>query len=191
MKSVRASTDGCPPPDILDASPASLQLLRMVDEDEVRRMICVSPTKSCSLDPIPTSILKQVLDVMLPYMTAMFNASLLEGHLPQSQTHAIVTPLIKKPSLDPDEQKRYRPVSNLTFVSKAVERLVSHQLVEYLDEHKLMPRLQSVYRRNHSTETAFLRVVSDLLAAADNQRVTLLGLLDLSAVLDCVDHHIL
>ena len=99
--------------------------------------------------------------------------------------------MIKKPSIDPDEQKSYRPVSNLTFASKAVERLVSHQLVEYLDEHKLMPRLQSAYRRNHSTETALLRVVSDLLAAADNQRVTLLGLLDLSAVLDCVDHHIL
>ena len=102
-----------------------------------------------------------------------------------------MTPLIKKQSLDPDELKNYRPVSNLTFVSKAVERLVSHQLIEYLDEHNLMPQLQSLYRRNHSTETALLRVVSDLLAAADNQRVTLLDLLDLSAAFDCVDHHIL
>ena len=191
VKSVRASTDGCPPPDVHGTAPASLLLFRTVDEDEVRRIICVSPTKSCSLDPIPTSILKQVLDVLLPYMTTMFNASLLEGHLPLSQRHAIVTPLIKKQSLDPDELKNYRPVSNLTFVSKAVERLVSHQLIEYLDEHNLMPRLQSAYRRNHSTETALLRVVSDLLAAADNQRVTLLGLLDLSAAFDCVDHHIL
>ena len=60
------------------------------------------------------------MDVLLPYMTAMFNASLLEGHLPLSQRHAIVTPLIKKPSLYPYEQKSYRPESNLTFVSKAV-----------------------------------------------------------------------
>ena len=111
--------------------------------------------------------------------------------MPLSQRHAIVTPLIKKPSVDPDVQNSYRPVSNLTFVSKAVEKLVSHQLVEYLNEHKLMPRQQSAYLRNHSTVTALLRVVSYLLAAADNQRVTLLDLLGLSAAFDCVDHRIL
>jgi hypothetical protein len=58
-------------------------------------------------------------------------------------------------------------------------------------EHNLMPRLQSAYRRNHSTETALLRVISDLLAAMDHQQVSLLGLLDLSAAFDCVDHSIL
>jgi hypothetical protein len=102
-----------------------------------------------------------------------------------------VTSLLKKPSLDPDELKNFRPVSNLTFVSKVVERLVSEQITEYLQEHNLMPRLQSAYRRNHSTETALLRVISDLLAAMDHQQVSLLGLLDLSAAFDCVDHSIL
>ena len=94
-------------------------------------------------------------------------------------------------SLDPGELKTYRPVSNLTFVSKIVEKLISEQLIEYLRVNNLMPRLQSAYRRHHSTETALLRVMSDLLHAADNRRVSLLGLLDLSAAFDCVDHDIL
>lgn len=121
----------------------------------------------------------------------MCNASLSEGQLPTSQRHAIVTPLLKKPNLDPDELKNYRPVSNLTFVSKVVERLVSEQLTGYLQSHGLMPKLQSAYRRHHSTETALLRVVSDLLTAMDEKSVSLLGLLDLSAAFDCVDHEIL
>ena len=87
--------------------------------------------------------------------------------------------------------KNYRPVSNLTFVSKLVERIVSEQLIQYLNDGQLMPPLQSAYRRCHSTETALLRVLSDIFAAADRQRVTLLGLLDLSAAFDCVDHALL
>ena len=144
-----------------------------------------------TLDPIPTTVLKESIDVLLPFLTAMCNASLAEGSLPQSQKHAIVTPLLKKQSLDAGELKNYRPVSNLTFVSKIVEKLVAEQLIEFLKSNGLMPRLQSAYRRHHSTETALLRVMSDLLHAADSRRVTLLGLLDLSAAFDCVDTDIL
>ena len=133
----------------------------------------------------------QCIDDLLPFLTAMCNASLLEGHLPVSQRHAIITPLIKKPHLDAADVKNYRPVSNLTFVSKVVERLVSGRLVGYLQENNLMPVEQSAYWRNHSTETALLRVISDLLNSMDKQEVTLLGLLDLSAAFDCVDHDIL
>ena len=60
--------------------------------------------------------------------------------------------------------------------------------MQYLNENGLMPRLQSAYRRHHSTETALLRVLSDIFAATDKQCVTLLGLLDLSSAFDCVDH---
>src|SRR5208282_5763119 len=123
--------------------------------------------------------------------TCMVNASLRDGCLPTSQKHAIVTPLLKKPSLDKSELKNYRPVSNLTFISKIVERIVIKQLVNFLQMNNLMPPMQSAYRRHHSTETALLRILSDFFAAVDGQRVTLLGLLDLSAAFDCVDHDIL
>ena len=84
----------------------------------------------------------------------------------------------------------YRPVSNLSFVSKLVERAAVKQLTDYLETNGLLPLLQSAYRSHHSTETALLKVLSDVLTAIDN-KVTLLALLDLSAAFDCVDHDIL
>ena len=67
-------------------------------------------------------------------------------------------------------------------------RRSANPVVRYLQAHDLLPRLQSAYRRHHLTDTALLRVLSDINAAFDRQEVTLQGLLDLSAALDCVDH---
>ena len=82
-------------------------------------------------------------------------------------------------------------MSNLTFTSKLVERLVSLQLTEFLERNNLLPKFQSGFRKRHSTETALLKVMSDILLAADQGHVTLLGLLDMSAAFDIVDHDIL
>jgi len=87
--------------------------------------------------------------------------------------------------------KSYRPISNLTFMSKMVERLVCRQLVAFLQEHSLLPSHQSAYQQQHSTETAVLKIVSDLLFACDCGQVTLFALLDLSAAFDTVDHILL
>ena len=88
-------------------------------------------------------------------------------------------------------RQNYRPISNLTYMSKFVERLVCKQVTSFLEENNLLPRHQSGFRARHSTETAVLKVMSDILAAADDGRVALLGLLDMSAAFDTVDHHIL
>ena len=113
--------------------------------------------------------------------------------MPVSQKKAVVTPLLNKSSSDVHDLKNYRPVSNsnLSFVSKLVERAAVKQLVDYLEVNELIPKLQSAYRKHHSNETAVLWVLSDILIAMDNQQVTLLALLDLSAAFDCVDHDIL
>ena len=76
-------------------------------------------------------------------------------------------------------------------MSKIVDRLVCRQLVNFLERNKLLPSHQSAYRRYHSTETAMLRIVSDLLLACDRGQVSLFALLDLSAAFDTVDHEIL
>ena len=76
-------------------------------------------------------------------------------------------------------------------MSNVVEWAVVGQLTEYLSVDDLLPCLQSAYRKRHSTESAMLRVWSDVLMAADVQQVTLLAMLDLSAAFDCVDHAIL
>jgi len=76
----------------------------------------------------------------------MVNVSLREGSLPESQKRAVVTPLLKKPSLDAQDMRNYRPVSNLNFVSKLVERIVASQLMDYLTLNNLLPQLHSAYR---------------------------------------------
>jgi len=119
--------------------------------------------------------------VPLPYVTRMVN-----GLMPHSQKHAMVTPLLKS-SLDTTDMNNYRLVSNLSFMSKFIERVVANQHNEYLSVNNLIPRFQSAYRKDHSTDTALLRVSSDMLMAADDRKVTLL----MSAAFDCVDHPIL
>ena len=80
----------------------------------------------------------------------MVNASLADGRLPELQKHAIVSPLLKKPGWDVDDMANYRPVSNLTLVSKVTERAVASQC-EYLAANDLLPRYQSAYQKKHST----------------------------------------
>ena len=82
----------------------------------------------------------------------------------------------------------YRPLSNLLVLSKTLERLVTHQLVEHLNLWSLLPDAQSAYRANHSTETAVLRLLSDILDSLDKGDFAILTLLDLSAAFDTVDH---
>ena len=88
--------------------------------------------------------------------------------------------------MDPEDVRSFRPISNLSVVSKLLERLVASQLLEYLDRSGLLPRLQSAYRACHSTETAVLKVLSDILLAIDAGDLSALVLLDLSTAFDTV-----
>jgi len=96
-----------------------------------------------------------------------------------------------QPGLDTPNMANFRPVPDLSFMSKVIEKAVSRQLNEYFSDQGLMPRHQSAYRKHYSTEMAMLRVMSDALTAADQRCVTLIGLLDLSAAFDCVDNALL
>ena len=118
----------------------------------------------------------------------MCNASLSEGLLSMSQRSAIITPRLKKVVADPSDACNYRPVSNLTFMSKVACR----QLVAYLEQNGLLPESQSAYyRRGQLTETAVVKIVSDFLLATDRSEVTLFSLLGMSAAFYTVGHDIL
>jgi len=128
VKAVPAAMNGPQPPSTTSVTDASLPTLLPCSDDEVSRLIMQSTTKSCTFDPILTFLLKELVDALLPYVTAMVNASLHEGRLPPSQKHAVFTPLQKNPGLDADDLKNYWPVSNLTFTSKLVEKAVALRL---------------------------------------------------------------
>ena len=84
-----------------------------------------SPSKS---DPVPTNIIKQCLNVFVPIITKMINLSLSEGTVPSNMKRALVTPILKKSTLDREALGNYRPVSNLSYVSKLAEKIVVDNL---------------------------------------------------------------
>ena len=115
-----------------------------------------SPTKSCLLDLWPTFLVKECLDIFLPSITKLVNCSLSEGVVPADIKNAVLTPLIKKASLPPDEFKNYQPESGLCFISKLVERVIASQLNDYVCSNGLENVKQLAYKLGHSTETALL-----------------------------------
>ena len=121
------------------------------------------------------------LDIILPHVTNIINESLSSGVVPLEYKEALVIPLLKKNNLDPNVLKNYRPVSNLPFISKIMERVVLSQIEDHFTKNHLKEKFQSAYKAKHSTETALLRVINDLLNATDNGNVSVMALLDLSA----------
>ena len=113
------------------SDPPKINVFRQVSEEAVDKIIKMSPTKSCLLDPLPTFLIKECIDILLPSLTKLANGSLMEGCVPDAFKSAVVTPLIKKPNLPSNDLKNYRPVSGLSFISKLVECVVAKQLLEH------------------------------------------------------------
>lgn len=162
-----------------------------VTADCINKLIMKSPNKSSLLDPIPTALLKDCLDVLLPTVTNIINSSLATGEVPTPFKTAAIFPKLKKASLDPDDLKNYRPISNIQFTAKILERVASNQVLKHLDDNNLLSKRQSAYRKHHSTETALLRVQNDILMALDSRQEVLLVMLDLTAAFDTIDHKIM
>jgi len=129
-----------------------------VTHDEVEKMIGLALNKTCQLDPVPTWLVKDVSQLLSPFIALLFHKSLVSGIFPSDFKHAVVRPLLKKNGLDVSDPKNFRPVSNLSFLSKVLERIVQRTLQAYLDDNALMPVRQSAYRLYHSTETVDINI---------------------------------
>ncbi len=142
------------------------------------------------MDPIPTSLLKDCIDTLLPLLSLIVNFSLKYGYFADEWKLAIILPLLKKLGLELIF-KSFRPVSNLQFVSKVTEKAAALQICGHMTANNLHYTMQSSYREGHSTETALLRVQNDVYRAMDQEEVVMLLLLDLSAAFDTLDIDIL
>ena len=92
---------------------------------------------------------------------------------------AIIKPRPKKPTLNPGDLNSYRPISNLSFISKVIECIVVTQLNDHFVKQDLLPCRQSAYWANHSTETAIVAVHDEIVRAVDPGNMCVLVLLDL------------
>ena len=194
LTTMESSTDDlqCPPvSSLLTPSSSKLHSFRAASISEISSIIKKSSKASCSLDPIPTSLLRNILPYLAPAITEIVNSVLLNGVFPSDLKSAIVQPLLKKSSLDCEILKNFRPVSNLSFLSKVIEKVIASRLLDHMTENNLMDPMQSAYRKGHSTETALLRVHNDVVSAVDKGNGVCLIMLDLSAAFDTVDHTIL
>ena len=162
-----------------------------VSQLTVKECILNSAPKSCELNPIPSKLLIECLDCILPSLTDLFNSSLASGIFPQYFKLALVTPILKKRRLDHNDLNNYRPDSNLCLIAKILEKLVLSQVSSYLNSHNLYNTCQSAYRPGHSTETALLKVVNDLILSLNKGNISVLALLDFSSAFDTIDHPIL
>jgi hypothetical protein len=172
---------------LVPAHPA-LQSFAPASEEEVLKVLKSMSSASCALDPMPTPFVKGHSNTLLPVITSLVNASMSSGHVPQSMKAAIVKPRIKKQGMDADDMNSYRPISNLSFISKVLEKLVAVRANAHMTEHNLYEEHQSAYKIGCSTETALVKVKADILRAFDKREGVLMVMLDLSAAFDTVCH---
>ena len=135
--------------------------------------------------------MKECYDSLLPVITDTVNLSLNTAIVPTAFKEAVVDPILKNDSLHHEVCRNFRPILNLSFISKATEKVVAVHLNHHLEDASLHEIFQSAYKKGHSTETALTRIPNDILHATDDGGCVILVLLDLSAAFDTVDHDIL
>ena len=165
----------------------TLDELAPTTEAELIRILRNSSDKTCCLDAIPTNLIKKYASLHIPYLVAIVNNSFKEGLFPSALRTAVVRPLLKKDNLDRNTMNNYRPISNIPFISKLMEKVAVSRVVEHLSNNNLMEEYQSAYRADHSTETALLKVHHDISSALDESHAVALVILDLSAAFDTID----
>ena len=164
---------------------------RLVTEADVLRYIRETRKTCCLLDPISVSKLGEAYESATPAVGAIISSSFDEGHFVATERRGLIRPYLKKIGLDISDFSHYHPVTNLTHLSKIIERAMLDQLVPFLEEVGVVPCYQSAYRKLHSTETALCKMHDDLVSNTCSGKASILALLDLSSAFDTVDHQLL
>ena len=167
-----------------------LEVFNEICTEEVKKIIMESKPTTCGSDPIPSTVVKHHLNILLPIITRIINWSLRTGSFHKVWKRSIITPLQKKVGQD-TEYTNYRPVNNLPFLSKITEKAMILQLNQYLETYCPLPDTVCAYTKNLSTDHAILKLLDTIYKNMDKQCVTLVTAIDLSATFDMVNHSLL
>ena len=148
-------------------------------------------SSSHSFDPINLAAFKKLNYTLTPYILDVIIISLNDAIFPTSFKHAIITPILKKPLLDPNIIANYRPISQLPFISKILEQIIAILLNRFIAENKLYDIFQSAFRRGHSTETALQQIHNNIYSTVSPYISCQLILLELSCAFDSLSHSVL
>ena len=127
----------------------------------------------------------------LDWLVHIVNMSLSTGIFPEPLKTAIVKPLLKKPTLNCTSFRNFRPVSNISFMSKVIEKVIAFQFHSHMTWHNLFEELQSAYKAHHSTETTLVKRFNDIILNVESGSGSFLLLLDLSSNFDTIDYDLL
>ena len=164
--------------------------LKSVHPDEIEKIISsLKSTNSCGLDNIDSYVIKLAKTELIPVITHIVNLSIQQKTFPVAWKTAKIIPLHKKDEYT--AAKNYRPVALLSIFSKILERAVFLQIMDYMENNNLLHPSHHGFRRHHSTATALLEMYNGWLEAFDQDKLTAVVMLDLSAAFDVVDPGIL
>lgn len=167
-------------------STAQLHTLVPATLDELLEIINSKSFKTSFDDPLPAPVYKSCIETLLPYILELVNLSLSSGDM-SGLKESTILPILKKAGLDIDVFLNYRPIFNLQFLSKLIERVVLKRLTDHMTENGMHCHSQFGYKKSHSTENLLLEIVDETLIGFDSKTATILILLDMSAAFDTVD----
>ena len=161
-----------------------------MDRKEILNIIKkMNPTTSI-MDPCNTRFLLKFKETIADTITTITNQSFMTGKFLDDWKVAAVRPLIKGQNMS-TKLKSYRPISNLSFLSKIIEKAAQAQLQKQFDKQPLLPSHQSAYRQHYSTETTLLNMCDNILKNMEDGKCTSMVCLDLSTAFNTVNHNIL
>jgi exonuclease III len=187
FQSIFSNNDHLPIPPINITPDPNLEEIRVTEEEVLKELTKLNPSKAPGPDGLPTRILKDCAPEITPSVTKLFNDSLTSGTIPKAWKQANVVPLHKKGSKH--QANNYRPISLLPVISKVLERCVFNKIIEILIPK--ITQLQHGFLRNRSTVTQLLQVFSNINYILDTGDQTDVVYFDLSKAFDSVPHKLL
>lgn len=170
--------------DIVSNAPEEGFAFSKISLKDVKEAVAHFSSEAVGEDGIPHSIISKALPFIGPHVVQIFNASLKQGIFPDTWKKAHVIPL--KKARAPSSPADFRPISILPLLSKVFEKIVHSQMIQYLESNNLIDPLQTGFRKNHSTQTALLKLADDIRTGMDSKLLTVLLLFDMSKAFDSI-----